>query len=107
MYAGRFLPILLASEMPPRHFSDILEVPVKVILADPFGNVYVGVKDLAIVRLLDPHHGEHPLGVSILPGIAAFSLHLRYLGNRLYTSYTCGNRSFSYELMRCRGTELR
>jgi len=60
VYAGRFLPTLLASEMPPRHFFVVLEVPVKVILADPFGNVYVGVKDLAIVRLLDRYHGEHP-----------------------------------------------
>ena len=45
----------------------------RVVPADPFRYVDVGVKDLANVRLLDPHHGEQPLAVSILPGIRPFS----------------------------------
>jgi hypothetical protein len=44
-----------------------------VIPADPFGNVYVGVKKFFLFRFLNSHHGEHPLAVSILLGIRPFS----------------------------------
>jgi len=46
--------------------------PKRVVPSGPFGNVYVGVKHIALIQLLDSHHGEHPLTVSILPGITPF-----------------------------------
>ncbi|MFA6641764.1 MAG: hypothetical protein WCS47_09195, partial [Thermovirgaceae bacterium] len=42
-------------------------------------------KDLAVVRLLDSHHGEHPLAIPILRVFSHLRLDINYLGNSPYT----------------------